>query len=810
MSNGGKTMAELKSAVKRQMEGSHRVERMNPDYGRSAWALVVCKVITVNYEDMLVTLRTVVGTSQEFNRIPVPLTFPGCGARHFFGAMPQEGDFCICGWMPQTSEGAGKTAGTKVPVILSWIPHGVQMGHGWMVTQPFTTDEYDFGSDKDAQAVKGTFRQTRHKLRHMQPGNILCSSAQGSDLILDEGVYLTNRRANEIRLRDQDQAFVVRSLQQFHAMAGVRIYGGMAQRDATLLQPTMVSDGFQYDGASLLSNGAMAPLGDWEGFEDNQLTPSRILRRPSLPDGTLGPSAFDAPPNLDPYSLFSRGLIIDKASTGRVTITATGIESDDAAYYGGKTYYRVPYLKKGAGSSTGPNAALGDRTKSFSEYRIEVAHHSDGTLPVTEQTEGFDANRLPKGANPQDASAMSSDIPLVEVVYGTVIGNDPYSSDGKLNYGCPLTASILSPDGEVSPRIMAARDDVGVKAQLASLFWLHPISSLGTRGAWWGVQKDGKFLASVTSVEANIANGGVVTSIKPIVFKGGGISITGTSGGAVDDENTGISLVSETGTVKIFGGGQAGGPTKQIDSMTSPDGGGGAPSVTIGGAVIKLDGSKEVQVIAADAIRINTPKDLKMEGGGVTEIKGGNRIVLQSDEIMLNSAGKFIMSHGGPKNSLPSNGACREQTITSTLPGVQDEYSIPVMGGQTKTATLGDFIQSVKAGNITHETLAGIVKLQAGVNKVEVGMGSVDVQATVGPVTLQALAGGATVMGSTSVSVTSVGTVTINGTAGISLIAAGTGLGPVVNGSDIHPIIGQPLSSPLCGFMGATGVRINS
>jgi hypothetical protein len=792
----------ITSEVKAQFKAGGKVQRMNPDTGRSAWALVVCKVVTINYEDMLVTLRTVVGTSQEFNRIPVPLTFPGCGARHFFGAMPQEGDFCVCGWMPQSSEGAGKTAGTKVPVILSWIPHGVQMGQGWMVTQPFTSDEYDMGSNKAAKAVKGTFQQVRHKLRHMQPGNIVCSSAQGSDLVLDEGVYLTNRRANEIRLRDQDQALVVRSLQQFHAMAGVRIYGGMAQRDATLLQPTMVSDGILYDGANQTHKTPSEP---WDEFDLGQLTPARNLRRPALPDGTLGPAEFDVPDNIDPYVLLSRGLIIDK--NGHVFLSPTGLAEDDAAYYGGKTYYRVPYVKNGAAADVGNAAVGGVRAKAFSEYRIEVSHTSDGTLPVTEQTEGFDADRLPQSANPQNSSAASSNVPLVEVAYGTVIGNDPFTTKGKKDYGFPLSASIFSASGDIQPSVGSSLGQP-VKEQLASLFRLKPIESLGTRGAWWGVKKDGSFLADLTSMEINIAEGATIASTKPITFKGGGIAIEGSVGGG--GENTGISLVSEAGTVKIHGGGQEGGATKQIDNMTSPDGGGGSPSVTISGPVIKLDGDKEVQVIAADSIRLNTPKDLKMEGGGVTEIKGGSRIVLQSDEIMLNSAGKIIMQYGGPKNGLPTNGASREQTITSTVPGVQDEYSLPVMGGQTKKCTLGDFIQSVKVGKITHETLAGTVKLQAGANYVEVGMGSVDAVAMAGPATLKALAGGATVMGSTSVTVTSAGTVTITGAGGISLMAAGSGLGPVVNGSDIDPIIGQPLSSPLCGLMGATGVRINS
>ena len=781
-----------------------RVDRMNPDTGRSAWGLCVCKVVTINYEDMFVTLRTVVGTSQEFQRIPVPMTFPGVGARHFFGAMPQEGDFCVCGWMAQDSEGAGGSAGTKIPVILSWIPHGVQMGQGWMVTQPFTSDEYNFGDPRDAAAVRGAFHQQRHKIRHLQPGNIVCSSAQGSDLILDEGVYLTNRRANEIRLRDQDQALVVRSLQQFHAMAGVRIYGGMAQRDATLLQPAMVSDGHYYEGGKLLEEGEPAGSGIWGEFPVRQITPSRILRQEVLPNGELtGTTEFDVPNNLDPYVLLSRGLIIDK--NGRVLISSSGVESDDSAYYGGKAYYRV--ASKPSQFLIG-NAAIG-KTPAFSEYRIEVAHTSDGTLPVTEQTEGFDIDRLPKTPNPQTSSGVSSQVPVVEVVYGTVIGNDPFSSEGKKTYGLPLTASVFSSNGAVNPTISSALG-LGVEKQLASLFRLQPMQALNTQGAWWGLRKDGVLVGSLKSIEASLSQGAKISTGAPISFEGGGISVISKAGGAADGSNTGININSETGGVNIFAGGTLGGASKAVGNMMSSEGGGDSPSVRVTGSVISLEGGKQVQAIAQDRIRLNTPKDLNLEGGGVVEIKGGSRMVLSADEIVFNTNGKIVHQQGGPKNSLVTNGPSREQSIQCTMPGVQDSYELPLLGSQEKKATLGDFICSVKAGNITHETIAGVVKLVSAANKVEVGGGSIDVVAALGPVSLQAIAGGVTVNGMTGVDIQTTGRVQIAATAGISLYAPCAKMGAVVTQSDIHPIIGQPLGSPLCGLMGATGVRVNS
>ncbi len=190
-----------------------KVLRASPDRN---WRLGVAKVLSLDYEEMHVTLRMLSGAAEDYARLPVPLTFPGAGNRHFFGAMPQVGDHCIVGWIPQESE---QPDSTRIPVILSWILPGIWPARDWAMTAGFSSDELDLGIEKNQQLVEGVHDRIRRKLRHMQPGNIVASSSQGSDLVLDEGVTLANRRGNEIRLRDQDQALVTRSLQIFATTA---------------------------------------------------------------------------------------------------------------------------------------------------------------------------------------------------------------------------------------------------------------------------------------------------------------------------------------------------------------------------------------------------------------------------------------------------------------------------------------------------------------------------------------------------------------------------------------------------------------
>lgn len=156
--------AELNSTIGAQQSAM----RSNPD--QNPWSVGICRVFQVNYEEMTVSLRTLTGTSFEFDRAPVAVTMPGSGMRHFFGAMPEIGDLCICSWTLQSSMSKGQKVSTRVPVIVGWMPRGQWLGQDWVVEQPFAPNEHDFATERQKLMVAGTFQRTRHKMRHMQPG----------------------------------------------------------------------------------------------------------------------------------------------------------------------------------------------------------------------------------------------------------------------------------------------------------------------------------------------------------------------------------------------------------------------------------------------------------------------------------------------------------------------------------------------------------------------------------------------------------------------------------------------------------------
>ena len=155
------------------------------------------------------------------------------------------------------------------------------------------------------------------------------------------------------------------------------------------------------------------------------------------------------------------------------------------AVYGGKPLYRVSV----DGWDSRANAATAN-IPTFTEYRIEVAHTSDGTLPVTEQTDGIDVNRMPD-APPTVGSATNTatDSPFVELVMGTVVGNDPLG--GRDQYGVPLKAEVYR-DGVFSPKITAlGGPEASINDQLAFMIRVKNPSDPKAPPAFWGITKGG-------------------------------------------------------------------------------------------------------------------------------------------------------------------------------------------------------------------------------------------------------------------------------------------------------------------------------
>ena len=223
-------MPKVSTSEIRRAAGSN-VTAGNPSTNWAALSISIARVKEVMYEDLKVTLVVLTGETDIFEYAGVDLTLPCGGRRHLFGALPERGDHCYVGWAIRESSG---TASAKTPVILGWVPAAPWRGHEWIPYQPMEPGE-GMDSVRDRSVASGSMERSRFKMRHLGPGNVLMASSQGAAVVLDEGVTITNRRANEIRLRDADQAVIVRSLQEFHAQAGVRTYSGMIQLEARLL-----------------------------------------------------------------------------------------------------------------------------------------------------------------------------------------------------------------------------------------------------------------------------------------------------------------------------------------------------------------------------------------------------------------------------------------------------------------------------------------------------------------------------------------------------------------------------------------------
>lgn len=760
-----------------------RIQSMNPD---NDYGLGMAKVINIDYVEMYVTLRTLSGVAQQYDRVPVPLTFPGAGNRHFFGAIPCIGDYCVVGWTSQRVSSAG--GGTKTPVILAWLVPGVWTGSGWMTTADFERDEFDQSIPKNQQLAEGAHNFVRHKLRHMQPGNIVASSAQGSDLVLDEGVILANRRGNEFRLRDQDQAAVTRALQRFDALAGTRVYSGMVQRDAHLLATSMISDGLLWDDTPQAIAGEPVE----ELFVDfanpkGYLKPARMFRKKLLDDtseGFLGRSLIGSDPYLDPYSFLRNGLFIDE--TGAVVDSAI---SD--AVYGGKPIYRVA-------SNSRDNATTQPDTQTFTEYRLEINHTSDGRLPVTEQTDMFDADRLPQSDPEVGSLQQPSNTPFIEWVLGSVVGNDVYTPEGRRAYGLPLQATIFDgnmPNARIEPAIVDPDSSFAtpISEHLATLFKLRPVNYMGGRDTFWGVNKKGQFKASLggppleNSAEISLAGGlKLAMGGRFDMIMDGHIGLVSRSEGSLD-------LRAEVGPVTIYGGG-----TVRGANISGTGGGqGDLPAVDIQGKTNVWVGAKKQLKLQGREILANASY-INLTGQDGVAINGVNQVSVGTENFQVSVSGKCSESFAGPKSMLPTSGPLHERTYTPNVPGLVCEKVVYTWGDREEQFKLGNHTTEMLVGNMLYSTKAGSWKAQSVSNSLELSPSGMKADIAVGNVSINAVAGSATISGLTGVTIQAAGgAVIVKGGTNVNLSApvVGSEMGPIITGGSRDPLTNLPFST---------------
>jgi len=679
-------------------------------------ALTLARVTRVDPVTQVVDLVTVTGKIIPYT--DVSISFPSAGHRHFLGGLPEESDICIIGFHAEES------GYTERPFILAWVIPGVQKGYDWLPTQFVPQDELAM-DPVTQESLIGVAQRRRHKSLLLEKGNIAASSSQGSDILLDESVSISNRRGNEIILRDQDQSIVFRSLQQMHAGAGFRVYSGLVQRDAASSSTQMFSDSIDWSGSRQVDSQSNPLL-------SSQLLSSSVKSNLMLDQDSV---FFITKQDLAKRLLFidsTSGLIYDRLVSPQNV-------------YGGKSINHV-YL---------------DDVNMLSEYRIEVSHSNNGSLPVTEQTDGFDIDRLPLSspASSSDLGSLSSNRPLVEFVLGSVVGNDPIND--RSSYSLPL-APRLYDSGSLSPSLVPSSS---IADQAAFLLRVHNPVNPSAPSAFISINKSGKMFSYMPGGHDEIYDSGSKSislskddaGLSYSLSSSGLISLVNSSVGRPQD-NLGVLIESQSGAVSINAGGSLSNSSNALTLSSAQS------------ALIKASNSL---LLNAPSVSINNSNSISLISNSSVSINSGNSLSLSTQSLSQTVSGRMDLTLGGPLNAMPTNGPSRSTVfaaspVTGSIGSTVDDYTV-LFGGKKELFVVGRSDTEVLLGSISltagslvpsspsispgdgvnltagppglSQSLSLSSPLTGGGVILQADLGSVSLRATKGQVNVQAVAG---------------------------------------------------------------------
>ena len=243
-------------------------------------------------------------------------------------------------------------------------------------------------------------------------------------------------------------------------------------------------------------------------------------------------------------------------------------------------------------------------TEMFTECRVEVQEFSDGKMPFNDN-HGFDADIV---------SPDEHFTPFIEKVSGTVIGNDPYTSRGRVQYGQLLRPKVFnsSEDTEGRPE-METLDNVPENGNknlaAASLYRMRRPDNLGE--LFLSHDKEGHVVLSIpASTSKNPLGAG--RSIEADLKGSSKVVMGKDSGGVSFDLDTKGGLEWTLGTI-----------TSSRRSMDLRTQGGISVDVLspdINGDAVKLITDGDVAIAAEGSYAISTTEDHIEEIAGKKEV----------------------------------------------------------------------------------------------------------------------------------------------------------------------------------------------
>lgn len=703
------------------------------------------RIVHVDSETMVCSVR--METSQgEYHDVPIPAP-GGSGPRCWSGNIPEPGTKVVIGWKKYAARG-----GTYVPYIIEYITTGIFPARDY---EPFTSI-----TPEDREAVLQLFPDfeaetgarldvIRLKMRKVYSGDYLAQSGGGSDFILDKDVHLTNRAGNEFRLRDSDQTSILQTLNEF------------------------VSNGAGYYRRGLIKRNAFNILPDV--FRRN---PSASLTDSSGDVSYFGPgiNKFVSSDNPAYDKLLEFGLIRSDGSPNFPV-------DPNASGWPGFPYVVTPDGQRISYVTVGEHdLSYADTDLSYVEDRVELRHASNGVMSVTEEGDGFQID-------------VDQTLPYIEDVKGTVVGNDPYSTEGRPLYKKILKMRVFDSLDQASPSSGPKFEEIDLvqshheanSLALARLFRIRQPIANGNEFCF-GVSKEGRVFVHVpksSDGEADDKNKSVDLNIQGLVR-----AIIGS------DPNTHNASID----AKLQGG--------LILDVGKLDDGNSLRVQYAGKVVVQYGGDGfEKHVGGSDYEGITGSKLQKIDGSNIKIVGGSDTI--EAFGITINSGFGGLKQKSLGDFGLTILGKTSAQyaqlgNVTKAL-----NWSETILAGvDSKTVLAGSITQTVLAGaGIINTVTAGNILNNVGAGNYAVTVNAGNYAATVGAgnLSLTAGAGSASMTAGTIASV--IGAVSANLTAPITKIGV-TVVGNVVagvpgpSGPHLDFITGLPIIGTPTNFIG--------
>ncbi len=605
------------------------------------------------------------------NRIEVDLTQGMAGPRSFWGGVPEVNSLVLLGYRRRHKN-------LKEACILGYLPVGIRAGINFDPFAPVDPAEVSPEEKQDVEEVVGkTYRRKRLML---SPGDVGGMSSAGAELVLAKDIRMVNRAGDLFELRDNERSLVAQSIHRVEAESGVHRLSGPIRRGALYFPP----DIFREDGKTLKDESER-----YFGRDDLQTT------GPGATAGGASKFANTSGVTLD--------IINDTKTFPPVTLA------------NGRRYF-YPATNPSVNMEDGE---LSFGAEAFTEQRLEMFHTTDLSQEILGEIDGFQVDRK---------------VIYLEQVFGTTVGNDPFSGAGQRRYAKILKPKIFNEFWQtgrgsfaLDECIRTPLEDTEVRT-LAGAYLLKVQPPLGNTTSCYAVcvNKQGKLFANIPG--SSVENYSAASNVSVEANLDGALKMFI---GAQKPDNCSAHIYCEGGVVWEVGHlrGAPGGQGFEIRSHS------GISVSCVGAADDNQDAM--VETVQGNISKLCTGSSIEqVQGSKSTTVNGGYQIL--ADRIQQNALQGFAGNYADLSQLVSG------KTIYNYALQVMETV---VAGGKVSTVLAGGVVETIAAGAMSTTVAAGAMTTNcpAGAYTVTVGTGALSMTTASGAVTLSTGAGAMTV-----------------------------------------------------------------